>query len=285
MSIASGFVINPSGVPPTREFVTSTRNRFFDDGYLIIPEILDSNRCRELLDAIAALPLPLHGDFRPIIDKSPLFLNLIDDPALLSVALALLGGDLHVLTSHVTTIPPGAGPMVWHEDGPRPWSYPDVAGVRPLMLLRLGLFLQDLSQSGRGNLVVIRGSHREPFWCGGDAERRWSHPELVRICVPPGSAIFFHNALWHTTDHNRQTWARHAIYFAYGHSWHRPVDWFRPPTTLLEYVDTVPEPRRALLRQLVGAEPPQGAYAYMFPEPKEFPGLTLVEPENPASGA
>ncbi|NUN13791.1 MAG: phytanoyl-CoA dioxygenase family protein [Myxococcales bacterium] len=270
---------------PTREFVDQTRRKFSDDGFVILPSIFDSERICRLLHAIEQLSLPYRGDFRPIIDKSPLFLDLIDDPAVLPTALALMGGDLHVLTSHVTTIPPGAGPMVWHEDGPRPWSYPDVGGLRPLMLLRLGIFLQDLSFPGRGNLVVVRGSHREPFHHGGDPEQRWAHAELIRICVPPGSAVFFHNALWHTTDHNRQTWPRHAIYFAYGHTWHRPVDWFRPPQTLVEHIQTLPEPRRGLLAQLVGVEPSCGAYAYMFPEPDEFPGISLVEPDVPASGA
>ena len=266
----------------SEEFVTETRERFERDGYLVIDGGLSPEEVLQANTALDALALPESGDLRPLVDKGEVFLDHLLHPALLSHALALIGGHLVVMGSAATIIPPGATPMVWHEDGPRPWSYPDVGGQRAFITLRIGIFLEDLSAPDRGNLVVVPGSHKRPFQ---DFEAEGSAPEdAEQVLVGAGGMVLFHNALWHSTAHNRMDHSRRVLYYGFAPSWHRVVDYLTPPRALLEAIDRRASAEARLLRQLVGALPDEGAPGFYFPEAASFPGLKLIAPERKASG-
>jgi ectoine hydroxylase-related dioxygenase (phytanoyl-CoA dioxygenase family) len=270
--------------PLPQAFVRAVHRLFDLQGYLIIEDVLGPDEVARAKAALARLPLPERGDLRPLVDRDPVFLDHIDHPRILPYILALVGGTAQLMASCATVIPPGAGPMVWHEDGPRPWSYPSVGGQRALVMARVGIFLEDLSEPRRGNLVVVPGSHHVAFHRSGRPESIWKLPGTTAVCVRPGSAVVFHNGLWHSTSPNEMAQPRHALYYAYTPCWHRTVDYVTPPEPLLAMLEALPQGRRQLLRQLLGAVPKSGPAAFMFPEPDEFPGLALIEPEHPASG-
>ena len=263
--------------------LNTLRERFERDGYLLIETGLSAHEVQAANDALDTLPLPEAGDLRPLVDKGDVFLDHLLHPALLSPAMALIGGHALVMGSAATIIPPGAGPMVWHEDGPRPWSYPSVGGARALLALRAGIFLEDLTEEDRGNLVVVPGSHQRPFhtWkAGADGL-----PEgAIQLRVPSGGVVVFHNALWHSTAPNTMDHARRVLYYGFSPSWHRVVDYVTPPSALLERIDARPAEERQLLRQLVGALPQSGAPGFFFPDTADYPGLALVTPQHKASG-
>jgi len=264
------------------EAAEDIRARFERDGYIVIQAGLSFDDVRAANEALDALELPTAGDLRPLVDKGDLFLDHLLHPALLPHALALLGGNIIVMGSAATVIPPGAQPMVWHEDGPRPWSYPSVGGARALVTVRAGIFLEDLSEPDRGNLVVVPGSHRRAFH-----ERDRAHgepPGAIQVRVPAGGIVLFHNALWHSTAPNTMDHARRVLYYGFSPSWHRVVDYVTPPADLLDSLERRPEGERALLRQLLGAVPDAGAPGFYFPDEESFPGLTLIRPEHAASG-
>ncbi|MCB9730282.1 MAG: phytanoyl-CoA dioxygenase family protein [Deltaproteobacteria bacterium] len=270
--------------PLSRGFVDAVCAAFERDGYLAIEGALSPGEVAAANAALDRLPLPDRGDLRPLVDRDPLFLDHIDHPRILPYVLALLGGAIQVMGSSVTVISPGAGPMVWHEDGPRPFSYPAVGERRPLVICRAGIFLEDLRGPDRGQLVVVPGSHRVPFHQSPPPDARGALPGARALEVAPGTAVLFHNALWHSTAWNHMAIPRRALYYAYTPVWHRVVDYVLPPAALLDAIAAKPAARRPLLRQLVGALPEDGAGAFMFPDPTDFPGLTLVAPEHPASG-
>ncbi len=270
--------------PLPRAFVDAVRRIFDLQGYLLLPDVLNPAEVASANAALDRLDLPERGDLRPLIDKDPVFLGHLDHPRILPYVLALVGGNLQVMGSCVTVIPPGAGPMVWHEDGPRPWSYPAVGDRRALLMARVGLFLEDLTEGDRGNLVVVPGSHQLPYHRAGRGVAIDRLPGTQPVKVAAGSAVIFHNALWHRTAPNLMDHSRRVLYYGYSPCWHRVVDYVTPPAALLELIEAEPEPRRPLLRQLVGVVPPSGPAAFMFPTPEELPGLALVEPEHPASG-
>lgn len=272
--------------PLPAAFVREVQTLFDLQGYILLEGALNPTEVASLRDSLASLPLPERGDFRPLIGESDSLLALADHPRILPYVLALLGGAIQVAASCATIVPPGAGPMVWHEDGPRPWSYPAVNDRRALVLLRVGVYLEDLTEPRRGQLVVVPGSHHVAF-------HRAERPELLEgqgaakpLRVPAGSIVLFHNALWHSTAPNERAHPRVAIYLAYSPTWHRVIDYLLPPEAWIERANAQsPESRRPLLRQLLGCQPGSGSYAWQFPTPEEFPGLSLVEPEHPASGA
>jgi ectoine hydroxylase-related dioxygenase (phytanoyl-CoA dioxygenase family) len=152
-------------------------------------------------------------------------------------------------------------------------------------MLRLGVYLDDLSSGQRGQLTVVPGSHHVAFHRAG-AENAGRQPGAMPVNVTAGSAVLFHNALWHSTAPNTMPTPRTALYFAYTPLWHRTLDYAAPPAELLRDVEAFPKGRRELLRQLVGATPEgAGPQSHFFPTVEQFPGLGLVEPEHPASGA
>ena len=267
----------------TPDFITTTRARFERDGYLVIHPGLSPDEVACANAALDAANPPEVGDLRPLVDKGDVFLDHLLHPAVLPHVLALLGGNVIVMGSAATIIPPGAEPMVWHEDGPRPWSYPEIDGRRALMTVRVGLFLEDLTEGNRGNLVVVPGSHKRPFY--GWDHRAGQAPEgATVVSVPSGGVVLFHNGLWHSTAPNHMDHARRVLYYGFAPSWHRVVDYVTPPPHLLAAIAQRPEDERALLRQLVGAVPDGGAPGFYFPDERTFPGLGLVTPTHEASG-
>ena len=266
-----------------KERLEALKARFDTEGYVVIEAALSPSEVKAANQALDALPLPVAGDLRPLVDKGEVFLDHLLHPAILSPALGLIGGHALVMGSAATIIPPGARPMVWHEDGPRPWSYPSVDGTRPLLALRAGIFLEDLSEGDRGNLVVVPGSHKRPFhtW---EPEGQKPPEDATQVLVSSGSVVLFHNALWHSTAPNTMDHPRRVLYYGFSPSWHRVVDYHSPPAALLAQIDRRPAWQRQMLRQLVGAQPSDGAPGFYFPEPSDFPGLTLITPEHKASG-
>ncbi len=236
-------------------------------------------------ETLDGLDTPSCGDLRPLVTGHRAFLDLLDHPSLLPYLLALVGGNLQLAFSTATVIPPGAGPMCWHEDGPRPWPYPAVGHRRAQIFVRMGIFLEDLSEPDRGNLVLIPGSHRVPFHEGGAPEDMDRLPARTTLLVSAGSVVIFHQALWHRTAHNLMDHPRRVLYLGFTPSWHRTIDYLTPPHALLEWIDETPLERRALLRQLVGCVPEQGVNGFFFNDEAQYPGLRLVPLAHPASGA
>ena len=275
----------PDGYPLSPGFVDAVQGRVERQGYLVVKDALSPGEVAAANEALDELAPPPCGDLRSLITHHRAFLGLLDHSNLLPYLLALVGGNLQLAFSAATVIPPGAEPMCWHEDGPRPWPYPAVGGRRAQVFVRMGIFLEDLSERRRGNLVLIPGSHRLPFHEGGGPEDMDKVPNCTALRVSAGSAVIFHQALWHRTDHNLLDRPRRVLYFGFTPSWHRTIDYLTPPDTLLEWIDETPSKRRALLRQLVGCVPEQGANGFFFNEEHDFPALRLVPLEHPASGA
>ena len=265
--------------------VEERRRRFERDGLLVLSGAMKGAGLDEIQDAVASLDLPEKGDIPGLLERDGRFLDLIDTPSILHPVAALMGGAVHVVTASITTVPVGATPMVWHEDGPRPWSYPAVDGKRPLVLLRVGIALEDNMEPDEGNLVVVTGSHREPFPEQLDEASIWADPRTEQVRMQAGDVVMFHNGLWHTTAHHRGASPRRMLYLVYAPLWHRSLDYGTPPPELLARIDGLAPERRPLLKQLVGHTPEAGPIAHMFPEESDAPGLALIRPDRPASGA
>ncbi len=97
--------------PLTAAFVQDVRARFDRDGFIVIDEGLSRAEIEAANTALDRLSLPQQGDLRPLVDKGDVFLDHLLHPMILPYALALLGGQVSVMGSCVTVIPPGAGPM------------------------------------------------------------------------------------------------------------------------------------------------------------------------------
>ena len=158
-----------------------------------------------------------------ILEDDPLFLELLDWPALLPYVRELLNPKFHYHASDAI-VEQGVNFLArkgdWHIDG-HDRGYRGLGRPIPLLQLKVGIYLSDMTSPWRGNLTVVPGSHkanREPD--PADLQKRELFPGAVQVCAPAGTAILFHNAIWHTAaPFNRPEDSRTMLYYAYEHHW------------------------------------------------------------------
>src|SRR5205823_11632605 len=91
------------------------------------------------------------------------YLELLDLPTVFPLVCGLLGWNIHMYHSHIDQHPAVAGPAepvwAWHQDGGRQNVEIETEPTRPRLSVKVAYFLSDVSEPGRGNLLVVPGSH------------------------------------------------------------------------------------------------------------------------------
>jgi len=253
------------------------RAAFERDGYFILEEVLP----RSLVDQLVRVVDRLDAQYRPLRGKGPhellnlldfigkdeLFLELLDWPRTFPKVWGLLGWNIQLYHSHMNVTPPlptGEEPpkkrLGWHQDSGR-LNTDMETNPRPRISLKVGFFLTDTRETGRGNMYVLPGSHlqnRIQFPADGVSDPDGAVP----IRVPPGSAVFFDRRIWHAPSPNRSDATRKVLFYGYSYRWLRPRD----DMTVAHVMDRC-DPIR---RQLLGASP-TGGYGYTSPTDEDVP--------------
>lgn len=215
-----------------------TTNELFiyeSSGYFVLPGVLDRRTIDGLKESINNLkrryrpeanPDPesrgLRYTFRSIIEEDKKFLEFGTTGLVRDLAVDTCGPNSTLHMSHAM-IRPACHTMTtaWHRDGP-PLADRDrgLGHPLPIVVTRVGIFLTDLQEKSMGNLMVIPGSHHvssEPDISA--AESAVDLEGSIPICVPAGSIVIFHNAIWHAVMQNRSSRDRLTIYYGFGHPW------------------------------------------------------------------
>jgi ectoine hydroxylase len=220
---------------------TQAERFFFDNnGYLVLDRFLAEDHVARLLAAleqVMARRRALQEQSTPhtgmthvkgdntrifyILDDDPSFLEMLDWPPILPYVTGLLNERPHHHASDaiVEYGPVGRG-VGWHQDG-HDKAFRGLGWPIPFLQLKIGYYLSDMTRSGQGNLCIVPGSHKamhspDP----DDLKRPELFPGALEICAPAGSAILFHNALWHSQGPwTREDGARIMLYYAYEHPW------------------------------------------------------------------
>jgi ectoine hydroxylase len=156
-----------------------------------------------------------------ILDDDPLFLEMLDWAPLWPYVTGLLNERPHHHASDaIVEYGPRGRAMGWHQDG-HDDAYRGLGTPIPFLQLKVGYYLTDMTEPGRGQLCVVPGSHKGRYRPDPeDAQRRELFPGALELCAPAGSAILFHNALWHSQGPwTRDDGARVMLYYAYEHPW------------------------------------------------------------------
>lgn len=158
-----------------------------------------------------------------ILDDDPLFLELLDWPAIMPYVKALLNPKPHhhasdAIVEHGSEL--FSRGMGWHLDG-HDNGYRNLGRPIPLLQLKIGYYLTDMREPGQGNLTVVPGSHKAMYEPDpADLKRPDLFPGARQVCAPVGSAILFHNALWHSSGpFTNVDGQRIILYYAYEHPW------------------------------------------------------------------
>lgn len=222
---------------PTR----NERNAFERDGYLVLEKALSPDLVACLTDRLEVVIERRrrmeearehhHGRTRiegentrifHILEDDPIFAELIDHPPILPYVRALLNENphFHASDAYWEVEPTPDRPPGWHIDG-HDSGYRGLRPGIPHLQLKVAYFLSDITQPDQGNLTLVPGSHRanedpDP----SHLEHFNAIPGATQVCVPAGTAVMFHNAVWHTQGpFTRQDGRRLMLYYAYEHPW------------------------------------------------------------------
>ena len=212
-----------------------------------------------------------HFDF---IGRDEIFLELLDWGKTFPKVWGILGWHIQLYHTHMMVTPPeSAGRTLaghglnlgWHQDSGL-LNQDLETDPRPRVSLKVGYFLTDTSEEGRGNFYVVPGSHLRNEFPGPD--RNAPAEGAVAVCVPPGTAVFFDRRLWHSGSANYWREARRVLFYGYSYRWLRPRD----DMTVEHYLDRC-DPIR---KQLLGVSH-SGGHGYTSPKPEDVPLRAWLE--------
>jgi ectoine hydroxylase len=248
------------------------RFQFDTAGYLVIPGALsqeETQACLEAAKRLHAAQPP--GEWRQLgatYEQEPAMERLMDHPSVLPKVRALLVDYFILQSSWCTVVPAGFKGGGFHQDGSGVYEFRRLASASahprptPLVQLRIGFFLTDWqrtvrqSRANMGNMAMIPGSHNAsvPLPRNGNTAAD-ALPVTEVICGEPGTALMFHQGVYHRGVANEMTFDRHLIHMVYAPPWLTPSDRLRNSPEFLARTTPL---RRALVGEWTRPEQPFG---------------------------
>jgi ectoine hydroxylase-related dioxygenase (phytanoyl-CoA dioxygenase family) len=226
------------------------------DGYAILPGLItpsEAAAAREILLGCSDTPLVKGLPARnlatgqrtvgSLLHRGEIFERLVQHPALLEVAEALLGDDLTLSSYAARILEPGAHEMGAHIDYPY-WAMRGPFAVRPALMLQVIWMMQDFTEENGATLVVPESQRR-----GTAPDAAVFAREAVMVTGSSGSAIVSHGLLWHDTSRNRSDQPRVSMLINYGLKVIRPME----PAIAIVPAEVI-ERATPKLRQLLGLD-------------------------------
>ena len=224
------------------------RTKFERDGFIVVDNALPAPMVKDLIEAVDSVKPGV--DF---IGKHDRFLELIDWHRTLPKVWGILGWNIHLYHTHITVTPPvpledrpSKKRLHWHQDSGRVSL--DIETVpAPRISVKIGYFLTDVSEGGRGNFSVVPGSHlvdevKYP------ADGVSNPPDALEVRVPAGTAVIFDRRIWHAGGWNFSDITRKVLFVGYSLRWFHPRD----EMTVSHYMDRCDPIRQQLLGSKTG---------------------------------
>ena len=236
------------------------RFMFASTGYLVVPDALSEDETARCLEAArrahAAFP---RGEWRQLghlHETEPAIEALIDHPSVLPKVRGLLGDYFFLQSSWCTVQPSRTQGGGYHQDGSAVFPFRRLGTPTPLVQLRIGFLLTDQSTDGTGNMVMIPGSQAStvelPRGIVADED---DLPIRDVVCGAPGTALIFHQGVYHRTGRNDRDFDRYTMHIVYAPPWLVPSDREANDPAFLERTTPL---RRALMGEWQSPEQPFG---------------------------
>ncbi len=192
---------------------TEEKDHFLKYGYLHAKAVLDPALLEEVRKGFDKIweSTGGRGANQHVLLKHPLFIKLIEHPAILDRHRAIFGRQMQLLQYDFLRQGPKSTSAVrgWHRD----FSFP---GDTPLSVNTI-LYLDDMTDESGPTYVVPgthRGTERPPREKAGE-----SLPGEVAAYAKAGDAVFINSAIWHSGSRNTGDGLRRGIYLYYGYWW------------------------------------------------------------------
>ena len=200
------------------------RERYFEDGFLVVPGYVGAAWLGRLRAVVAAKveesrALPASDDqfdlapdhsaekpnirrLRKAVDQHPDLWAFAQDPAVVDLVADVLGPDVRFHSSKLNfKWSEGGDAVQWHQDIPA-WPHTSFS------VLTFGVYLEDTGPD-EGPLTALTGSHRGPIFEHFDNDGRWTGALSARdaatlptdrfaeMCGPAGTVVLLHCRVVH----------------------------------------------------------------------------------------
>lgn len=203
---------------------------FLDNGYLTIPNAIDSYLISELLEDCKKLVDKSSNGFVNIADvlsRGGPYLKLATLPTILPKIVGLLGWNIWINHTHTNVHPPNCHhknddfEYGWHRDGGMV-EEDLVEGEVPWFSIKVGFFLTDTQEKNSGTTYCIPKSHLDRRKLPDD----FTLPsEAEAISIPAGSAVLMNPRIIHSIrSPNQMSISRNAIFIQWAYRWLQPTD-------------------------------------------------------------
>ena len=142
---------------------------------------------------------------RGLLWHGEIFERLVQHPALIEIAEAMLGDDMVLGAYTARILYPGAIEMGVHIDYPY-WAMRGPFTLRPPLMLQVIWMLQEFTEKNGATLVAPRSQLR----CARPNREEFAR-EAIKITGAAGDAIISHGLLWHDTSQNHTEQPRVAL--------------------------------------------------------------------------
>lgn len=201
-----------------------------EDGFALIPGVLNAEEIAEVRDAIDRLT-PFGYDkqnpngtdhYKCAFNRDLAFLNLIDREPVISLAEGTMGDQCHIIGESAWRSHPGHNGWSPHTDRTFitvPEELVTSGQVKlPIYLCTAHYYLDDLTVD-LAPTYVIPGSHKSgrPLSWGKDLEPEWNGKKLEPVLCKAGDVLFFRSEIWHTGSKNTSEQTRYLLQVHYSH--------------------------------------------------------------------
>jgi ectoine hydroxylase-related dioxygenase (phytanoyl-CoA dioxygenase family) len=225
-------------------------------GFILIPNLMDASEAAEARSrALEVASSPSASTFgrrnertgqqhvRGLLGHGEIFERIVQHPALIEIAEAMLGDDMTLGAYSARILHPGAIEMGVHIDYPY-WAMRGPFTLRPPMMVQVIWMLQDFTERNGATLVAPKSQLR----CARPNAEEFAR-EAIKVIGAAGDAIISHGLLWHDTSQNHTAEPRVALLINYGLKVIRPLD-----SEIARVPPAVLERATPKLRQLLGLE-------------------------------
>jgi ectoine hydroxylase-related dioxygenase (phytanoyl-CoA dioxygenase family) len=225
-------------------------------GFVLLPNLIaasDAAEARSSALEIAASPSASElgkrnerigqQHVRGLLAHGEIFERMVQQPAIIEIAEAMLGDDMTLGAYSARILYPGATEMGVHIDYPY-WAMRGPFTLRPPLMVQVIWMLQDFTERNGATLVAPQSQLR----CARPNREQFVR-EAIKVTGAAGDAIVSHGLLWHDTSQNHTSEPRVALLINYGLNVIRPLD-----SDIANVPQAVLERATPKLRQLLGLE-------------------------------
>lgn len=225
--------VNPSC---PENILTDDEREFFNaNGCLVVENALDADAKARLIEVVDRVDAREQSEEQAgkllsvtnVIHEDPALVDLVDSPTTFPKIWGILGWNIYLYHSHLDVTPNESARrqdwrVAWHQDSMRVNDEIE-SNPRPRLSLKIGFYLTDVSEPGRGNTLIVPGSHlQNEIDCPQDGKSNPAGAEP--LCVPVGSAVIVDRRIWHSRSANESELTRKVIWLGYSYRWLRPKD-------------------------------------------------------------